>query len=57
MASDSNTREKLMWMVGTAAVTTFVIFQMNKYLKEKDQLADMRAMEKLKASLPELAEG
>ncbi len=55
--NDDSGREKLMWIVGTAAATAFVVFQMNKYLKEKDQLAELKAYEKLKAGLPELAEG
>lgn len=50
-------RERLMWIVGASAATAFVVYQMNKYLKEKDQLAELKAYEKLKAGLPELAEG
>lgn len=55
-SKEDSGREKLMWIAGTAAVTAFVVFQMNKYLKEKDQLAELKAFEKLQASLP-AAEG
>jgi hypothetical protein len=42
--------------MGTAAVTAVVVFQVNKYMREKDQLAELKAFEKLKGQLPS-AEG
>jgi hypothetical protein len=42
---------RLLWIAGTAAVTALVVYQVNKYMKEREQLADMRAMEKLEAQL------
>jgi hypothetical protein len=50
--SEDTGREKLMWIAGTAAVTAFVVFQVNKYLREKDQLAELKAFEKLQSQLP-----
>ena len=50
-------REKLMWIAGTAAVTALVVFQVNKYLREKDQLAELKAFEKMQAQLPAGSEG
>jgi hypothetical protein len=44
--------EKLMWVMGTAAVTAVVVFQVNKYLREKDQLAELKAFDKLQSQLP-----
>ena len=41
-----------MWIAGTAAVTALVVFQVNKYLREKDQLAELKALDKLQAQLP-----
>jgi hypothetical protein len=56
MADDSDSgREKLLWIAGTAAVTAFVVFQVNKYMREKDQLSEMKALEKLQAQLPKEA--
>jgi len=53
MADDNDSgREKLMWIAGTAAVTAFVVFQVNKYMREKEQLTEMKALEKLQAQLP-----
>ena len=49
---DDTGREKLLWIAGTAAVTAFVVFQVNKYLREKDQLAELKAFEKLQGQLP-----
>ena len=49
-------RDKLLWIAGTAAVTALVVYQVNKYMREKDQLAELKAYEKLKVQLPS-AEG
>jgi heme exporter protein D len=53
MASGSNKGDenRFLWIAGTAAVTALVVYQVNKYMKEREQLADMRAMEKLQAQL------
>lgn len=53
--SDESGREKLLWLLGGAAATAFVVFQMNKYLREKDELAELKAFEKLQMQLPEAA--
>ena len=42
---------RFLWIAGTAAVTALVVYQVNKYMKEREQLADMRAMEKLESQL------
>jgi len=47
-------RDKLLWIAGTAAVTALVVFQMNKYLKDREQLAELKAVEQLRTELPEL---
>lgn len=51
-SKEDSGREKLMWIAGTAAVTALVVFQVNKYLREKDQLAELKALDKLQAQLP-----
>ena len=51
-SKDDSGREKLMWIAGTAAVTALVVFQVNKYLREKDQLAELKALDTLQGQLP-----
>lgn len=51
MKKGSDDDNRLLWIAGTAAVTALVVYQVNKYMKEREQLADMRAMEKLEAQL------
>ena len=53
---DESGRDKLLWIGGTAVLTAVVIYQVNKYMQEKDQLSELKAFEKLQASLPS-AEG
>ena len=43
---------KILWVVGTAAITALVVYQVNKYMKERESLSELRAMEKLRAQLP-----
>ena len=51
-SKEDSGREKLMWIAGTAAVTALVVFQVNKYLREKDQLAELKALDTLQSQLP-----
>ena len=55
-SNDDSGRDKLMWIAGTAAVTAFVVFQMNKYLRDKEDLAELKAFERMQSS-PEALEG
>jgi len=43
---------KLIWVIGTAAVTALVVFQVNKYMREKESLSELKAMDKIRAQLP-----
>lgn len=53
MASKDEDENKLLWVLGTAAVTAVVVYQVNKYMREKDSLSEIRAMEKIRAQLPQ----
>ncbi len=44
---------KLVWVIGTAAVTALVVYQVNKYMREKESLTEIKAMEKIRAQLPQ----
>jgi hypothetical protein len=43
---------KLIWVIGTAAVTALVVFQVNKYMREKESLSELKALDKVRAQLP-----
>lgn len=45
MATSSGDKEKtnkFLWIAGTAAVTAFTMFYVNKHLNEKDELMKLR---------------
>lgn len=44
---------KLLWVIGTAAATALVVYQVNKYMREKESLTEIKAMERIRAQLPQ----
>lgn len=48
---------RLIWVIGTAAVTALVVFQVNKYMREKESLSELKALDKIRSQLPPGATG
>jgi len=48
-SDDDDTTNKLLWVLGTAAVTATAMYYVNKHLNEKEELNRLRFMEDHKA--------
>lgn len=49
MAKEKKDDNKLLWIAGTAAVTAFVVYYVNKEMRTREDLKRMQMMEELKA--------
>jgi hypothetical protein len=46
---NDETRDKLLWAAGAALVGGGVMYFFNKYMKDKEELTEIRAAERLRA--------
>lgn len=56
-SSDGETTNKVMWIAGTAAVTAFAMYYVNRNLNEKEELNRLRYAEKQQLPSAESDEG
>ncbi|MHC4433924.1 MAG: hypothetical protein ACYTBS_18950 [Planctomycetota bacterium] len=43
--NDDDTTNKIMWVAGTAAVTAFAMYYVNRHLNEREELSRLRYAE------------
>ncbi len=46
-SSDKDKANTMLWIAGTAAVTAGVYFMVQRYIKERDELMQMKVMKQL----------
>ena len=49
MAKEKGSDNKVLWVAGTAAVTAFVVWYVNKELRTREDLQKMKMMEEIKS--------
>lgn len=45
-SSDENTSDKLLWLAGGAIITAGVMYYVNRHLKEREELNELRFAER-----------